>query len=405
VFSIRVISLSLAALLVGCASRGEGRPTTPDVLPAQDMFGGVAFRDIDWDGQPGRGDAPLKNVVVSAVAGNQLIGETTTDSKGHFRFAVRPDIQNVRLEVETSWPFPVAGSGTGANKAASLDSPRWGRAAKRGVNTLLAVPPPVRCGAKKASSGPCGAWLLPNLKPVIDPPSGIYKVSYPGPRDSYLDTSTTPGAVLLRFGTYTVNEGSGPLQVIGAEAKASGQSVVQRIFNDRGGFTDRMSGRFVFHPGHAHIHVDAFEQYRLLDLSGRPVADGGKVSFCLTNVVAFPKAVAAAENPTTALRQPLDTTRCGEIHQGIDLGWSDYYGPLLPDQWIDVTKVDPGDYLLEIIVDPNDLLLETDETDNRITLPVTIGIAPPPAPIAPSVPSTMLPPKPVFPSLTTVDDR
>jgi hypothetical protein len=241
-------------------------------------------------------------------------------------------------------------------------------------------------------------WRLASPQPETGDRST--EVSYPGPRRSYLDTSTKPGSVLLRFGTYAVNDGDGPLQVIGAEAKKSEQAVVQRIFNVRGGFTDRTSGQFVFHPDHDHIHVDVFEQYRLLDLAGQPVADGGKVSFCLTNVVAFSKAVAAAESPAISLRQPLDTTRCGSVHQGIDVGWSDYYGPALPDQWIDVTKVAPGDYLLEIVVDPNDLILEANETDNRVTLPVTVGTPPPPSVTVPPVPSTLLPPKPLFPSST-----
>jgi hypothetical protein len=390
-------------VLFGC---GANAPASPTQAPGPNQFGGIAFADVDLDGRPSEGDKPLTNVVVSAVAGNQLLGTTKTDANGHFSFVARPDVDNVRLEVDITWPAPQPDVG-GASAQASLNSPRWGRAAKRGENTLLPVPPAVRCDADGAdgadtaadeADGPCGGWLLPNMKPAIDPPSGMDEVSFPGPRRSYLDTSTKPGTVLLRFGTYAVNEGDGPLQVIGAAAKNSKQSVVQRIFNSRGGFADRTSGEFVYHPEHEHIHVDQFEQYRLLDLSGNRVADGGKVSFCLTNVVAFPKAIAAAQDTALALRQPLDTTRCGSIHQGIDVGWSDYYGPALPDQWIDVTGVSPGDYLIEITVDPTDLILESDETDNRVTLPVTIGDPPPPSDTVPPIPSTLLPPEPVFPS-------
>jgi len=64
---------------------------------------------------------------------------------------------------------------------------------------------------------------------------------------------------------------------------------------------------------------------------------------------------------------PLGWT-CGEAEQSINVGYSDYYGPLLPNQWVDVTGVPSGRYRLDIVVDPENRLQESDETNNRLSV-------------------------------------
>ena len=50
--------------------------------------------------------------------------------------------------------------------------------------------------------------------------------------------------------------------------------------------------------------------------------------------------------------------------QGITSGWADIYDWYLPDQYIDVSGVADGQYILETLADPDNLLLEADETNN-----------------------------------------
>lgn len=50
--------------------------------------------------------------------------------------------------------------------------------------------------------------------------------------------------------------------------------------------------------------------------------------------------------------------------QDITAGWADVYEWYLPDQYIEVTGLSDGFYLLETIVDPDDAILEANESNN-----------------------------------------
>lgn len=54
---------------------------------------------------------------------------------------------------------------------------------------------------------------------------------------------------------------------------------------------------------------------------------------------------------------------CG--YQGISPGWADVYGSGLDGQWVDVTEVEPGDYVLEAEVNAERFYDESDYANNR----------------------------------------
>ena len=56
------------------------------------------------------------------------------------------------------------------------------------------------------------------------------------------------------------------------------------------------------------------------------------------------------------------------------MGWEDIYFKNLPDQWIDITGLTPGEYWLESEVDPEDHFLELDETNNVDRIKLVIGV-------------------------------
>jgi hypothetical protein len=184
-----------------------------------------------------------------------------------------------------------------------------------------------------------------------------------------IDTSEQPGRDLLRFSTEVANAGDGPLEIWGGSTTGDSQQVFQRIYQEDGGSRDTLAGEFVYHPGHGHIHFEAFATYdlQLLDANGTIIASGGKTSFCLINI-----------------RQPLPDvsdaagvvhgrggTSCGQI-QGISAGYSDVYSASLDDQWIDITDVADGTYELRIVADPDDNILEMNENNNEASVTVTI---------------------------------
>jgi hypothetical protein len=121
------------------------------------------------------------------------------------------------------------------------------------------------------------------------------------------------------------------------------------------------TGNPLFHYSecHDHFHFDGYARYRLLDLAQQEVATGHKQAFCLLDLEQF--------DPNASPDPKYD---CG--FQGIQAGWADVYDKKLPCQWVDVTGVPPGEYLLEISLNADKTLAESDYDNNLALIPVTI---------------------------------
>ncbi|WP_438028395.1 lysyl oxidase family protein [Sorangium sp. So ce233] len=117
---------------------------------------------------------------------------------------------------------------------------------------------------------------------------------------------------------------------------------------------------FEFSACHAHYHFNGYARYELLDATGSVVATGHKQAFCLLD--SSPVGVPGA--PTTP------RYHCG--FQGIQRGWSDVYHASLDCQWVDITGVAAGDYLLRIAINHDRTLPESDYDNNTVEVPVTI---------------------------------
>ena len=108
-----------------------------------------------------------------------------------------------------------------------------------------------------------------------------------------------------------------------------------------------------WHSCHNHYHsMEEFSHYDLLDMNtGRKVAEGHKASFCLEDSLCD--------------RGYQSRYRCYYQTQGISPGCADSYGSHLDCQWIDVTGVPLGAYLLQIKVNPQRLVTESDYRNNE----------------------------------------
>jgi len=125
---------------------------------------------------------------------------------------------------------------------------------------------------------------------------------------------------------------------------------------------------FVYSPCHGHYHLEGYAVYELLNLNETPVVLNGrgvighKQAFCLLDSV---KVNAAAGPPKYT---------CS--NQGISAGWSDVYGASLDCQWIDVTGVPAGNYLLRVTINGGlygaHAFAESDYADNTATVTVTV---------------------------------
>jgi len=124
---------------------------------------------------------------------------------------------------------------------------------------------------------------------------------------------------LLRFDTVLINGGDGDL-VVGSPTDPSNPYVQQ--------------GLFVFSPCHNHYHISGFSDYQLLNLDHSVAAQGHKQAFCLEDLLKY-----SNDNKSSGF-----TCR----FQGITSGWADWYFKQLSGQWIDITGVPEGDYIVHV---------------------------------------------------------
>ncbi|HSQ01483.1 MAG TPA: lysyl oxidase family protein [Candidatus Dormibacteraeota bacterium] len=144
---------------------------------------------------------------------------------------------------------------------------------------------------------------------------------------------------LLRFNTTTPNYGPGDVF----------------LGNPQG------NPNFVYSACHNHYHFSEYADYRLLDMAGNIVARGHKQAFCLVDLW---------QPPGLHGRGDPQFDHCG--YQGISAGWADVYNRGLDCQWIDITGVPSGRYVLSVTINPAHVIQEHDYSNNSATAEVVI---------------------------------
>ena len=116
---------------------------------------------------------------------------------------------------------------------------------------------------------------------------------------------------------------------------------------------------FAYSPCHDHFHFGSLIRYRLLDLSYRPMIKAAKQGFCLRD-----------DYPFSGSAGPEKGYNCD--NQGITAGWQDVYDKSLDCQWIDISGVPRGTYLLEVTVNPKRVFRESNYSNNKVIVRVTV---------------------------------
>lgn len=260
---------------------------------------------------------------------------------------------------------------------------------KRALAALLlaALASTVLAGGAQGA-GP--ARILPDLTP--QPPE---EVIGPGTRVSYGLAVDAPLIVdgcypeervrkrasrCLRFDTIVGNVGEGAFELAYSVHKTEVVAAVQRIYRTDGSFGDRFAVASEFHPTHAHFHVRDFYTSRLWKAGRKgervgddPVARGDKNGFCPED------SRPVSDTPDDASRRRYSCFFRDEPAQrgfqvvGISAGWVDVYTASLPDQFVEITGVPDGRYVLELELDPHDVFVEADESNNTICVLVALA--------------------------------
>jgi hypothetical protein len=154
---------------------------------------------------------------------------------------------------------------------------------------------------------------------------------------------TTPGTrTLLRFETGIVNLGNADLVV--------------------GNTTNNVC--FTYSQCHMHYHFRGAAQYTLYQSDGKTIAAASrKQGFCIDDTVAYQQLQPTAPNPA----QPFDCS-----YQGLHMGWEDIYPNDIDCQWVDVTGLPSGQYVLSIQINVGHYLPESNYDNNEAHVPVTI---------------------------------
>ena len=148
---------------------------------------------------------------------------------------------------------------------------------------------------------------------------------------------------LLRFDTVVMNSGDGDL-----------------VVGNRSDPGNPYADFFVFAPCHGHYHIRDFSVYELLNTDGVTVIAGHKQGFCFEDSFKYDGGKSNGYN-------------CA--NQGITSGWGDWYYKQLTGQWIDITGVPEGDYIVRVSINVGDNTGPIfDEGENRYPNVVTTPI-------------------------------
>jgi len=135
---------------------------------------------------------------------------------------------------------------------------------------------------------------------------------------------------ILRFDTVLMNSGDADL-----------------VIGDRSDPANPYYDWFEFSPCHGHYHIHGFSVYELLNLDGTVAAAGHKQGFCMLDSFKYDGGKSNGYN-------------CQ--NQGITSGWGDWYYKQLGGQWVDITGVPEGDYIVRVTINASGTF---DEGTNR----------------------------------------
>ncbi len=255
-----------------------------------------------------------------------------------------------------------------------------------GVVTLSVLVLPIAAFEPSAgAAAPRRHTLLPNLVPL---PTGVIIVNDTGP---YPNSMSQPSFAInacridemveqgarrcLRFDTAVANLGTGPAEVRYRPSADTEATLVQRVFRSDGSYFDRPAAPSDFHVIHGHFHYRNFSISRLwrADEEGhkigkRPIVTGQKNGFCFEDTA---RVEGDGESRYNCLEYEASNEGADRV-TGISVGFADVYTYILNGQYLEITTVPDGRYLLETSIDPDKTLLEKTRRDNTVRVLIEI---------------------------------
>jgi lysyl oxidase len=230
------------------------------------------------------------------------------------------------------------------------------------VPAALAIAAMVPAALAANGSQPHGARLLPDLDQ--EAPTGLIITS-------------SHNRWNLGFNSAASNVGSGPLIITGHRpSHAQKTMTADQTIDLAAGPSDVVHGtghlRYVKSVDHQHWHLLHFERYTLRRVgSKRPAVRDHKSGFCLGDRYAVPDPpVLPARVPEKVYRGACGLERPGllGVKEGISVGWGDDYAANLEGQYLRLSHLRAGRYLLVHRVNADHTLLESSYANNAASL-------------------------------------
>jgi hypothetical protein len=178
------------------------------------------------------------------------------------------------------------------------------------------------------------------------------------------------GQTRLRFTTIIINVGEGPFQVHGHD-KTNGEFLVdQEIQNSDGSWTSRATDARMYFAGdgHNHWHLRDLESYEFESTSSSANRTGEKHGFCFFSNYEHDLSLPGAPSNPQYLPGQCGKIDATQVTTGLDVGYGDRYTKNLPDQYINITGLPPGNYTLTATADAISEFAEACESNNSTTV-------------------------------------
>ena len=190
-----------------------------------------------------------------------------------------------------------------------------------------------------------------------------------------ISIETRSGRRVLVFASAVDNVGAGALVIAGSRRNRAVHTMrIRQLVTKADGSraTHSLPGRlrYVRSETHSHWHLLGFERYSLRRASdGRLVAPDRKTGFCLGDRYRIASPPPAAPPKAVWVREcGRGRTRLLRLGQGISPGYGDDYVPVLEGQFLDLTGVPTGRYLLVHRVNADRSILESSYANNAASV-------------------------------------
>ena len=194
-------------------------------------------------------------------------------------------------------------------------------------------------------------------------------------------TVTWSGSIAGHIGEYsaqefTAGQGSGwATDTTGTLSNGSSptdMAVTQRVYTSAGGYVDEPTPLVMYYAGdgHDHWHTKDIEGAALTRVdNGQQVGVLAKEGFCFFDNVKYMLALPGAPQSATYVEPPsCSPGQPGALSasMGLSVGWGDLYAASIAFQYIDITGVPDGTYLLTASANPNDQAIESNYSNDSV---------------------------------------